>query len=271
MKQLAILTTSIIDEQCVVASQNSLHKFLISKNPDVHFTQIVHVDNHKRSLGRYSGSLDSIINIYKNQCDAKNYTCNLIIGNPRNGIIKAAYNLFESFIETNIENCLIFEDDTTLERDVNISNLLNIFSDDSILHLSFAVETTATSAYSTEMPFINEDKDNSYSEKEYIFFKRKYKEKPSFTWNGTFLNQNLIRLILKNYNKNITNESGYPEDQIAKILYKSNPELFIKTIFYNAPLHDEQVKEGWNLKISPSQHVIFDKIRYSGGRSRALY
>jgi hypothetical protein len=270
-KNLAILTTAILDIECIQASQTSLIDRIISKNSEYNFYQYIHLDNHLRKNPRYRGTKEEIFDFYaKSIADHKNIEITLLSPAGRNGIIKAAYHLFNEFLKSECEYCLIFEDDTTLNRDIPLDDVFEQIEDkeNDIIHFSFAVDANKDLSGSVEKTFIfGEPKITKIFET----YTRKYSEKPGMTWNGTFFSKAFIGRLLKHYKKDVVDEKMYPEDQISRFVASTMPDARIKTLFFNK--EDEEYKkiEVWEGPIPRSKHIIFDEIRWAGGRTRALW
>lgn len=271
MKNLAILTTAIIDEQCAIASKNSLLNYLIKPNPNIDFFHFIHLDNHKRNNKRYVGNLESCYKIWHDADEQKNLVSKIMIANPRRGIIAAAYLLFCEFLKYNIDYCLIYEDDTTLKNILNLFDVeKTIESNYDLIHLSFAVINKNGNSGCVDEFFLENNTVKKYGN--LLSYERFFNEKKGLSWNGTFFHRTIIEKIVKKYNYLGWSEALYPEDQITKIIVsdKDFDKLKLKTLFYNKEfsLPDD---DNWKSSISQDKHIIFDEIRWEGGRDRALF
>ena len=271
MNKLAILTPAIIDIECIKASQASLINNIILKNQNFKFEHYVHLDNHLRKSPRYKGTREEIHSFYESSIqNYDNLDLTLILPSTRVGLIRAAYCLFEQFLASQCEYCFIFEDDTTLSRSIPLDEVFEIIGDkdQDIVHFSFAVDANENLSGSVEKVFIS---GIPTVFKSFEYYERTYKEKSGMTWNGTFFHRNMIQKLLNHYEKDVYHEKFYPEDQISKFLLEKIPDAKIKTLFFSSEIEDLRKYEWDGGSIPRNKHIIFDEIRWAGGRSRALW
>ena len=270
LDRLVILTPAIIDEECIEKSQRSILENIINCNPNKEFLHFVHLDNHLRTIPRYGGTPQKILETYQNSYrNCPNASCSIALSNPRKGLIEAAYILFQEFLKSKIEYCLILEDDTTLCKNLSLDDIecvLKEKQDNCILHLSFGVDISPNSGDSVEKHWIDKNPQNI---SRFVCHTRPMSG-GGLSWNGTFFHRNQIKLFIDEYNRDSKHERDYPEDQICRSLMKINDLLFT-TLFYEKDPKDDNDKKAWEGHMPRSSHIIFDETRILGGRSRAMF
>lgn len=267
MKELVILTPAVMNEECIKFSQDSLVENLIRCNPETNFIHAIHLDNHLRPGA--TGTTESIKKIYtETQRNNKNYRVDMAISPHRVGLVVAGHALFHAFLSSRVEKCLVFEDDTTLKRQISLTDFDSLFEQNiNMIHLSFGV-TTEKSGYSAE-GHIDESLQELKSSTVHniAVHDRTLQNKSSYSWNGTFLSRDVVKRFLPSY-RLINHEKYWPEDQIGRFFHSSNSEEKVRTVFWKEEF-DSSVDSNWETpRFPPNSHFIFDEIRYQRGSSK---
>ena len=272
MNQLHILTTAVIDEECIKISQESLFKNLIECNPKTEFLHTIHLDNHRRHNA--NGSIDSVIKIFQKYSNYYNYKIEILLPEKRVGLVTSAHTLFNRFLQSKFNRCFIFEDDTTLIKKLELEKIDTLFEKDvNMVHLAFCV-ITQFGGYSTENPFLKTTEELKNLESLNISYTdRNFEKKPSFTWNGTFFSRKNVEDFNSSY-KLIHREDFFPEDQIGRFFYKLSSKEIVRTVFSKKKeyfLDGKSLMKDWESPNIPFDcHFLVDEIRFRRGRVGAL-
>jgi hypothetical protein len=278
MKKLAILTTAILDKECIEASQQSLIRDLIQCNKDTDFLHLVHLDKHARN-SKEGNDEASILNYYKSCLSGQsNYKLHLFSPkNQRSGLIKSAHLLFSEFLKSDdIEHCLVLEEDTTFTRPISlktIERLLSTGDKSDIIHFSFAVVKPGNQACSTEPGIHTTDEERKLTNFDELDVQTRVisTSKCGISWNGTFFSKDVVKKIVENYTT-VNIASNFPEDQASRILKRHFGHLKIKTVYFSEALENNDKFEDivWDNTgtISLDRHVILDEVRFRRGNRR---
>ncbi len=209
---------AIIDDE-VVSKAVATHVENICKvNKEVSY--IVNIDDYKYKNAK--GSVESCEKIYRN-IEKSGKDLHLTYGSPRKGLNLAYKDILKTFLETDGDILIFFDDDHNIINPLIFETVPRVFYEDDTKVVHFANTYLKCSG---ENPFLGD----------VIFENEKIQVRSNkgkfYTQPGTCLTRKLVEKILSNYDENspqnsediVGNNSAYRENDVVTVVSKNQKE-----------------------------------------------